>query len=73
MKLMLDLMGQRYGKLPSEILESGDTIDLIICTTALEYEQWREKKRSNNTVPTHMSQAEMQRRIDQANEISRQK
>jgi len=73
MKLMLDLMGKRYGKLPSEVLKSGDTIDMIICTTALEYEQWREKKQKNNTVPTHHSQAELQKRIDQANEISGQK
>ena len=70
---MLDLMGQRYGKMPSEILESGDTLDMVICVTALEYEAWREKKRSNNTVPVHKSQSELQAMVEAVNEISRQK
>jgi hypothetical protein len=70
---MLDLIGQRYGKLPSEILESGDTLDMIISITALEYEVWREKKRSNGQTPTHHSVEELQSRIDRANEISGQK
>lgn len=70
---MLDLMGQRYGKMPSEILESGDTLDMVICVTALEYEAWRQKKRAGNTVPTHKSQEELQAMMEAVNEISGQK
>jgi hypothetical protein len=73
MMLMLDLMGQRYGKLPSEVLASGDTMDMIIAITALEYEKWAQKKKSQGKVPTHMSQEEMQARIDRANAKSGQK
>jgi len=70
---MLDLMGKRYSKLPSEIMEFGDTLDMVTCITALEYEQWVERKRANNQVPVHMTQAEMQARIDAVNANSGKK
>lgn len=70
---MLDLMGQRFGKLPSEILESGDTLDMVITVTALEYEKWRESKRAKGHTPTHHSVEELQARISRANAHSGQK
>lgn len=70
---MLDLMGQRFGKLPSEILESGDTLDMVITVTGLEYEKWREKKQAKGHTPTHHSQEELQARIARANAHSGQK
>jgi len=73
MMLMLDLIAQRYGTLPSKVLESGDTIDMIICTTALEYEVWKQKKLSNGQTPTHHSQEYLQARIDAAHGTSGQK
>lgn len=73
MMLMLDLIGQRYGKLPSEILESGDTLDMVITIAGLEYEKWREKKRAKGHTPTHHSVEELQGRIARANANSGQK
>jgi len=66
MMLWLDLMGQRYSKLPSEILRSGDTMDLQIALTAIEYERWRELKVSKGHTPTHHSQEHLQAMIDRA-------
>lgn len=64
MLLWLDLMAQRYSKLPSEILESGDTLDLRIALTAMEYETWRDRKINKGHTPTHHSQEYLQQRID---------
>lgn len=64
MMLWLDLMGQRYSKLPSEILRSGDTWDLQIALTAIEYERWRQDKQSKGHTPTHHSQDQLQSMID---------
>ena len=34
---MIDNMAERYGKLPSEIMQSATTFDLFICDTAITY------------------------------------
>jgi hypothetical protein len=57
-------MAKRYSKLPSEILGSGDTLDLRIAMTAMEYETWRERKTQKGHTPTHHSQEYLQERID---------
>ncbi len=41
---MLDALGERYGKLPSELLESASTFDLQIYDKAVSYRNWLEKK-----------------------------
>jgi hypothetical protein len=41
---MLDALGERYGKLPSELLESASTFDLQIYDIAVSYRNWLEKK-----------------------------
>lgn len=64
MLLWLDLMAKRYSKLPSEILRSGDTLDLKIALTAMEYETWRDRKINKGHTPTHHSQEYLQERID---------
>jgi hypothetical protein len=63
MMLMLDLMAQRYGVLPSQVLKFGDTVDMITAITSLEYEAWKQKKQSKGHTPTHHSQDELQARI----------
>jgi len=73
MMLMLDLIAQRYGTLPSKVLESGDTLDMILCITALEYDVWKQKKLGNGQIPTHHSQEYLQARIDAAHGNSGQK
>jgi hypothetical protein len=61
--LMLDLMAKRYGVLPSQVLKFGDTIDMQIAIVSLEYETWKEQKRSKGHTPTHHTQEELARRI----------
>lgn len=63
MMLMLDLMAQRYGVLPSQVLKFGDTVDMITAITSLEYEAWKQNKKSKGHTPTHHSQEELQARI----------
>jgi len=41
---MLDALGERYGKLPSELIESASTFDLQIYDIAVSYRNWLEKK-----------------------------
>jgi len=41
---MLDALGERYGCLPSEVLDKGSTFDLQIYDIAVSYRNWLEKK-----------------------------
>lgn len=61
---MLDALGQRYGQLPSAVLESGDTLDIQILLTSIEYESWRQEKIKNGQTPTHHSQSELLARLE---------
>lgn len=47
MLLTLDFVAKRYGKLPSEVLESGSSIDLQIANLAVAYENYLHKKHSD--------------------------
>jgi hypothetical protein len=42
--LSLDFVAKRYGKLPSEVVESGSSIDLQIANLAIAYENYLTKK-----------------------------
>lgn len=46
--LQLDGLGKRYGMLPSEVLERGNTFDLYIMDCALSFEHYHNKKAMNN-------------------------
>lgn len=46
--MQIDTLGKRYGLLPSEILNRGDTFDLFIMDAALTFEQYHHKKAMNN-------------------------
>lgn len=35
---MLDAMAKRYGILPSKLLETGDTLDMMVMDVAVNYE-----------------------------------
>ena len=45
--LQIDSLGKRYGLLPSEVLERGNTFDLYIMDAALTFEQYHHKKSMN--------------------------
>jgi hypothetical protein len=44
----IDIMAQRYGLLPSEVLSRATTFDSYICNSALRYQQIREAEANNN-------------------------
>lgn len=46
--LQLDGLGKRYGLLPSEVLNRGNTFDLYIMDCALTFENYHHKKAMNN-------------------------
>jgi hypothetical protein len=45
--LQLDGLGKRYGLLPSEVLERGNTFDLYILDCALSFEHYHHEKAMN--------------------------
>jgi hypothetical protein len=46
--LSIDTMAQRYGCLPSKLLESATTFDIFICNSALRYQQNKEREADGN-------------------------
>jgi len=64
---MLDGVAQRYGVLPSELLDKGNSLDITIATLAQEYVN--RKTAEANGQPgakkaPHMTQEQMQAMID---------
>lgn len=47
MIVAVDAMAKRYGKLPSEILASASTLDLVVLDAALTYENYLQEKEKN--------------------------
>lgn len=48
--LVLDFVSQRYGQLPSKVLESGDVLDVRVAEIASDYASWLQKNpNTNNT------------------------
>ena len=65
--LSLDFIAKRYSKLPSEVIESGSSIDLQIANLAIEYESYLTKKAQNSKdggITSDLSQEEMQAMLD---------
>lgn len=51
--LLLDFVSKRYGKLPSEVMATGNTFDFYIADLAANYQSWhyeQSKSNSNNGV-----------------------
>lgn len=44
MLLMFDTIAKRYGKLPSEVLRTADSFDIMIMDVALTYEKYQSDK-----------------------------
>lgn len=42
--MMLDALGERYGKLPSEVLDQATTFDLWVFDVAISYKNHRAEK-----------------------------
>ncbi len=53
MILTLDNLGERYGKLPSEVLAQGSTLDIYIMDAALTYRDYAQKKAEGKYAAQH--------------------
>jgi hypothetical protein len=65
--LTLDFVGKRYGKLPSEVMLEGSSLDIWIAELAVGYENYLNKKHAGNLGPTpapNLSQDEMRAMIE---------
>jgi hypothetical protein len=49
--LSLDTMGQRYGMLPSRLIEEGSTFDLVVMDMAMTYEKHLHESSQKGYVP----------------------
>lgn len=45
--MMLDSLGERYGKLPSEVLEKASTLDLWVFDAAISYRNYIAQRENN--------------------------
>ena len=66
MLLMFDTMGRRYSKLPSEILRTADSFDLMVMDVAHTYEQYLDAKANNKNIDQFMDKDEMKHIFDKA-------
>jgi hypothetical protein len=60
----LDFVAKRYGKTPTEMLESGSTLDIQVATIAVSYEAHVQKASKAGHTATNHSQDELQAMMD---------
>ena len=59
-------MGQRYGKLPSELFCKADTFDLMVMDVALTYQKYVNDKHNKDIDPNMYRQEDLQDRLNRA-------
>ena len=64
--LMLDAMGRRYGKLPSEMFLVADTFDLMVFDVALTYEKMLSDKQNKRVDSSMFDQEQLQDRLEKS-------
>lgn len=72
--ITLDFVAKRYGYLPSQILESGNTLDLYVAEVAVGYENYMHKKASNkqnNQISSNYSTEELQQMLNRVKNESK--
>ena len=57
--LSIDTLSQRYGILPSKLLETGSTFDLWICNSAIRYQQSKQAETQGDF--SHIDQEELEK------------
>lgn len=63
MYMTLDMMAQRYHRLPSELLAQANTIDYYVMDNAIRYEQEQKRKASGKAgakAPPNLTPEQMQ-------------
>lgn len=64
---MLDAMADRYGILPSKLLQEADTFDLMVMDVALTYRHYKESKNPNTpTDDTVYDQEDLLKKLEKA-------
>jgi len=67
--MMLDTLGERYGKLPSEVLEFGSTFDLWVFDVAMGYRNLLDKrsrdKSESRTMDSQEATPELIKKLEQ--------
>jgi hypothetical protein len=58
------MVAKRYGALPSQVLKMGNSIDVRCAMTALQYENYLNKKASGDNDVPEMSQEDMLAMMD---------
>jgi len=61
---MLDTMGQRYSKLPSELFADADTFDLMVMEVALKYQKYLSDKANGKVDNSMFDQDELLDRLE---------
>lgn len=62
--LTIDFIAKRYGYLPSEVIEKGSSIDVVVSNLGVSYENYLSKKNEDGHVQTKHSQEELQGMLD---------
>lgn len=53
MILTLDRMAERYGMLPSQVMNHGSTFDLYVMDAALSYDNYHQKKSQGDVAQSY--------------------
>lgn len=58
--MLLDSLGERYGKLPSEVLAKATTFDVWVYDVAVSYRNYRNERdaKNRNQIPAEKSMPE---------------
>ena len=71
--MILDSLGERYGKLPSEVLAQSTSFDLWVYDVAVSYRNYQTEKRSKSQdqapqATSIMDPAELMRKVEEFRE-----
>lgn len=54
---MLDSLAERYGMLPSQVLESASTLDLWVFDVAVSYKNYVQRREMNKNNPSAVAES----------------
>jgi hypothetical protein len=71
MIMLIDTLGERYGKLPSEVIRQANTFDVFVADTAISYRNAQQEKALNGGAtpfdPSKLSQEDLLRMHQETN------
>lgn len=68
--MMIDNMAERYGQLPSTIINEATTFDLFICDTAIGYKNMIDAEARGETTKPKLTQDQMKAALDRVKKES---